>query len=151
MSVKDVTVRDKIEPAVKECLQQSLDEKYGEGTIYVHKVTINNMDFEDSYNEAIAAKSIAQQAYEKQKIENETAISKAEADKKVSITKAEATAEAELIKAEAEAKANKLLEESLTDGILQSKFYDKWNGVLPSVMGENTVITDIGQANEQAN
>lgn len=147
MSVKDVTNRSKIEPSVKEALQVSLNEKYGEDTISILKVVINNMDFEASYNEAIAAKSIAQQAYEKQQIENETAIAKAEADKKVSIANAEAKAQATLIEAQAEADANKLLVESLTDAVLRSKFYEKWDGKLPTVMGENTVITDVGQTN----
>lgn len=146
LSVKDVTNRNKIEPMVKDKLAASLNEKYGENTITVLKVVINNMDFEESYNQAIAAKSIAQQTYEKQQIENETAIAKAEADKKVAITNAEAKAQATLIAAQAEADANKLLVESLTDAVLKSKFYEKWNGELPTVMGEGTVITDIGAA-----
>lgn len=148
LSVKDVTNRSKVEPLVKDKLQVSLNEKYGEETVTILKVVINNMDFEDSYNEAIAAKSIAQQTYEKQQIENETAVKKAEADKQVSITKAEAKAQATLIEAQAQADANKLLVESLTDAVLQSKFYDKWNGELPSVMGENTVITDVGKTDK---
>lgn len=149
LSVNDVTNRSKIEPLVKEKLAASLNEKYGEDTVVVLKVVINNMDFEDSYNEAIAAKSIAQQTYEKQKIENETAIAKAEANKKVAITDAEAAAQATLIAAEAEADANELLAASLTDEVLLSKYYEKWNGELPTVMGENTVITDIGTANKE--
>lgn len=148
LGVKDVTNRSKIEPMVKDKLQGSLNEKYGESTVVVLKVVINNMDFEDSYNEAIAAKSIAQQTYEKQQIENDTAVAKAEADKKVAVAKAEAEAEATLIKAQAEADANKLLTESLTDSVLKSKFYDKWDGKLPTVMGDNTVITDIGADGE---
>ena len=145
LSVKDVTNRSKIEPSVKEALQTSLDEKYGENTISILKIVINNMDFETSYNEAIAAKSIAQQAYEKQLIENENAIAKAEADKKVAVENAEAKAQATLIEAQAEADANKLLVESLTDTVLRSKFYEKWDGKLPTVMSDGTVITDIGQ------
>ena len=107
------------------------------------KVVINQMDFEESYNQAISEKSVALQQKQKQEIENQTAIAKAEADKKVAITNAEAEAEATRIAAQAQAEANKLLEESLTDGILKSKFYDKWNGELPDVMGDGTVITDI--------
>lgn len=139
----DVTVRSKIEPMVKEKLTSSINEKYGEDTITILKVVINQMDFEESYNNAISEKSIALQKQEKQKIENDTAVAKAEADKKVSIANAEAKAESTRITAEAEAEANKLLTESLTDAILKSKFYDKWNGQLPKVMGEGTVITDI--------
>ena len=143
LSASDVTIRSKIEPLAKEKLQESLDEKYGEEAIAIYKVVINNMDFEQAYNDAIQAKSIAQQQYEAQQVENKTAIEKAEADKKVAITKAEAEAESLLIKAKAEADANRLLSESLSDEILESKFYETWNGELPQVMGDDAVITDI--------
>ena len=139
----EVTIRSRIEPMVKEKLTASVAEKYGNDTISILKVVINQMDFEDSYNEAIAAKSIAQQEQAKQEIENATAIAKAEADKKVAITNAEAKAETTRIAAEAEAEANRVLEASLTDAILKAKFYETWNGELPRVMGEGTVITDV--------
>lgn len=60
LSVTDVTVRSKIEPLVKDKLSLSINEKYGDGVISIMKVTINQMDFEQSYNDAITAKSIAQ-------------------------------------------------------------------------------------------
>lgn len=147
LSASDVTNRDIIEPLAAEKLQESLDEKYGEGTIKVYKLTIKNMDFEDNYNEALAAKALATQTYERQQIENKTAIEKAEADKKVAITNAEAEAEAVRISAEAQAEANEMLAESLTESVLNSKFYEKWDGKLPSVMGDGTVITDISSTN----
>ncbi len=140
-----VTVRSKIEPLVKEKLAESVDEKYGSDTISVLKVVIDQMDFEESYNNAISDKSIAMQRQAQQEIENNTAIAKAEADKKVAIANAEAEAEATRIAAEAEAAANKLIAESLTDEILKSKFYEKWDGKLPSVMGDNAVISNIGE------
>ena len=147
-TTKDVTVRSKIEPSVKEQLQLSVNEKYGEGVIIIRKVVINNMDFEQSYNDAIAAKSIAQETAEKQAIENKTAIEKAEADKTVAIKKAEAQAESKRIAAEAEAEANKVINKSLNDNILKSKFYEKWNGKLPTVMGESASIVDIGDVSD---
>lgn len=149
LDTQNVTNRSVIEPLIKEKLNQSLADKYGEETVTVMKIVINGMDFEDSYNNAIAEKSIAQQTYEKQKIENDTAIEKAEADKKVAIANAEAQAEAKRIAAQAEADANEKISASLNDDVLQSKFYDKWNGELPQVMGENAVIADIGQGKPQ--
>ena len=57
------------------------------------------------------------------------------------IAKAEAEAEAVLIAARAEAEANKLLEQSITNAILEKMYYEKWNGVLPTVYGaEGTII-----------
>ena len=145
LTASEVTVRSKIEPLVKEELAESIDEKYGSDTISVLKVVIDQMDFEESYNNAISDKSIAMQRQAQQEIENNTAIAKAEADKKVAIANAEAEAEATRIAAEAEAAANKLIAESLTDEILKSKFYEKWDGKLPSVMGDNAVISNIGE------
>ena len=145
LPASEVTVRSKIEPLVKEELAESIDEKYGSDTISVLKVVIDQMDFEESYNNAISDKSIAMQRQAQQEIENNTAIAKAEADKKVAIANAEAEAEATRIAAEAEAAANKLIAESLTDEILKSKFYEKWDGKLPSVMGDNAVISNIGE------
>ena len=145
LPASEVTVRSKIEPLVKEELAESIDEMYGSDTISVLKVVIDQMDFEESYNNAISDKSIAMQRQAQQEIENNTAIAKAEADKKVAIANAEAEAEATRIAAEAEAAANKLIAESLTDEILKSKFYEKWDGKLPSVMGDNAVISNIGE------
>ena len=145
LSVNEVTIRSKIEPMVLESLQASLNDKYGDGVIEIYKVVINDMNFEDAYNQAIQAKSIAQQTKEKQAIENDTAIAKAEADKKVAIANAEAKAEAKRIAAEAEAEANKKVADSLTGNVLENKFYDKWDGKLPEVMGNNSVITDINK------
>lgn len=142
-SSADVTTRDKIEPATVEKMQNSLNEKYGEGVIKVIKVTIDDMDFEDSYNAAIAQKSNALMKQEQQRIENETAIEKAESDKKIKIAEAEGKAEATRIEAEAEAEANRKIKESLSDEILESKFYDKWDGKLPDAMGTDAVIADI--------
>ena len=108
LPASEATVRSKIEPLVKEKLAESVDEKYGSDTISVLKVVIDQMDFEESYNNAISDKSIAMQRQAQQEIENNTAIAKAEADKKVAIANAEAEAEATRIAAEAEAAANKL-------------------------------------------
>lgn len=133
---EDATNRSIIEPLVVENLKKALDEKYGENVVYVNKITISNADFEDSYNEAIAAKQQAQLNAEQQAIENQKAVDKAEADAQVTKTKAEAEAEAKLVEAEAEAKANKMLEESLNDNILRDKYIDKWNGELPQVVSD---------------
>lgn len=155
LTVETVTNRSHIEPRVLEKLNASLVDKYGENAVTAVKVVINNMDFEASYNEAIAAKSIAAQNKERQEIENEMAIQKAEADKKVAMTNAEAAAETKkiqaqaeadalLVKAEAEAEANRKLSESLTDEVIQNKTIEKWDGKLPTVTGDNGTIIDIG-------
>lgn len=148
-NAQEVTMRNKVEPLMAEKLQESLISKYGENTITIIKITIDNMDFEDSYNQAIAEKSIAIQNQQKQEIINETAIAKAEADKKVMITNAEAEAKAKEIAAEAEANANKKIKESLSKEVLESKFYEKWDGKLPQAMGSDTIITSVSDGSSE--
>lgn len=155
LTVEKVTNRSYIEPLVLKKLNESLVEKYGEDAVIAKKVVINDMDFEASYNEAIAAKSIAAQNQARQEIENATNIAKAAADKEIALTNAQAAAEAKkiqaeadaaalLIAAEAEAEANKKIAESLTDEVIENKKIDKWDGKLPTVTGDNGTIIDIG-------
>jgi len=139
-SSTDATNRGLVEPKTQEALQKSIDEKYGEDVIYIHKVTISNIDFDDSYNKAIADKMKTQLEYEQQQIENQKNIEKAEADAQIKRTTAQTEADTRTIKAEAEAEANKKIEESLTEQILKNKLYDKWDGELPKVSGSNTLI-----------
>lgn len=82
--------------------------------------------------EAIDAKFASEQDLEIQ--ENKNA---------ANIAKAEAEAKAILIEAEAQAKANGLLSQSLTDEIIAKMYYEKWDGVLPSVYGANDVLLQV--------
>lgn len=127
--------------AVQQKLAESLVQKYGDDVVFVNKVVINDMNFEDAYNEAIQQKSIAQQNADKQKIENEAAIAKAEADKQVAITNAEAEAQKTSIAAEAQAEANRKLAESLCDMLIEYQKIQKWDGKLPTVSGGNALVS----------
>ena len=150
----DATNRSLIEPAAQDMLQQSLDAKYGEGVVFVNKVVISNIDFEDSYNQAIAEKQMAQLEYEQQQIQNQRAIEQAEAEAEVKRTQAQAEADAKLITAQAEAdsmkitadaeaEANKKIAGSLTEEILRKMYYDAWNGELPYVYGTDGALIEI--------
>lgn len=136
----DSTNRGKIEPLAQEKLQAILDSKFGQNAVYINRVTITNVDFDESYNQAIADKQNAQLIYEKQAIENKAAIEKAEADAQVKKKAAEGEAEAIKIKADAEAEANNKIAESLTDEILRNKYFDTWDGKLPTVVGDSSMI-----------
>lgn len=137
----EVTNRTKIEPLAQQKLAESLNQKYGEGAVFINKVVINNMDFEEAYNTAIQQKSIAQQNADKQKIENEAAIAKAEADKQVAITNAEAEAQKTSIAADAQAEANRRIAESLSDTLIEYQKIQKWDGKLPTVSGSNALVS----------
>lgn len=135
LSDVDATNRGLIEPLVLDTLQKSLDDKYEKDTIIINKITISNVDFDESYNKAIADKQKAMIEAQQQAIENEKAIAKAEAEATVKKTQAQAEAEAELIRAQAEAEANELLQQSLSEEILKDKYIEKWNGEMPKYVG----------------
>ena len=137
------TIRSEVEPIAETYLQKILDEKYGTDVVSIHKVVIGDMNFEDEYNDAISKRNQAELTQQRQAIENQTAIEKAEADRTVQVTAAEAQAEVLLTQAEAEKKANELREASLTDRILISQFLEKWDGVLPKVMGTDGLMLGI--------
>lgn len=156
LTVETVTNRSYVEPLSQDKLQEAVNQKYGENAIIIKNIVINNMDFEESYNQAIAEKSIAAQAQKRQEIENETAIAKAEADKQVAVANAEAAAEAKriaaeaeanamIVKAEAEAEANRKLSESLNEDVIRNKAIEKWDGALPFVSGDASPIISIGK------
>lgn len=143
LPAEKATIRSEVEPLARDMLQEVLDEKYGNDVVMIHKVVIADMNFEDSYNDAISKRNQAELTQQRQAIENQTAIEKAEADRKVQVTAATAKAEVMLTEAEAEKKANELREASLTDRILMAQFIEKWNGELPKVMGSNGLMLGI--------
>lgn len=78
-----------------------------------------------------------------QKFASEQKITIQENENEATLAKAEAEARAMILKAEAEAEANRVLAESLSDAILKKEYYDKWNGVLPTVYGADGNVLQI--------
>ena len=151
LSPIDCTNRSIIEPKAKENIQKSLDEKYGENVVYVNKVVINDAAFDAEYDEKIAKKQQAQIDYETQQIENKKNIEKAEADATVTKTNAQAKADARVIAAEAEAEANRKISDSIDNNVLQNKYYETWDGKLPSTIVGSDATSSIlinGQNND---
>lgn len=158
MPTKDVTNRSKIEPASKESIQKALNDKYsGKQVLTVVTVNVRQMDFEDSYNAAIAAKSVAEMNAQTQQINNQKTINEAntqaemarinaqaEADKKTIAAKAEA--DAILAVANAQAEANKKISQSLTDDIIEYEKVQRWDGQLPRVTGANETVNVVSDA-----
>lgn len=146
LSTEEATKRSVIEPLTLTCLQEAINDKFGANHIIINAIVINNMDFEESYNAAIAERSIASQRKQTQAIENETNLQKAETEKAIALTKAQADAEtkriaaeaeanATLIQAEAQAEANHKLANSITENILFNQLIERWNGTLPTALG----------------
>lgn len=92
-----------------------------------------------SLQNAINAKNQSVQESLKAEIE----VRKAEAQAKIEIAKAEGNAKAMKIKADAEAYYNKTIAASLSDKIVLEDAIERWNGVLPTVMGNSGNILDL--------
>ena len=143
LSPEQVTNRAIIEPIVLKKIQESVNEKYGENTIYIAKVIIGDMDFEEEYNKAIQARSIAIQEKSRVQIENETKVSQAEANKQVALLNAEANAEKMRIEAQAQSEANNLLQSSINTEIILMTAIKLWDGKLPTIIGNGSNLMDV--------
>ncbi len=130
-----VTDRAVIQPAAKAQLQNDLNDKYGENRVVVKTVVINNIDFDTSYNEAIAKKSEAIQKQQEQAITNQTNIDKAKAEAEAAREEARGEADAEIIRAKAKAEANQIINESVTAATQRQDALEKWDGELPTYIG----------------
>lgn len=142
-----IAERASISPAVEEAIKNAVGNDY---YVSINTVVLTNIDFSDSFEKAVEEKMIAEQTKLKAEYENQTKVAQAEAEAQAKLKAAEAEieiakaqAEALMIAAEAESEANKLLAQYLTEQILEAKFYEKWNGELPQVMGEGSAILDI--------
>lgn len=116
-------------------LQSAINEKYGENRVEVKNLVIGNMDFDESYNQAIAKKSEALQKQQEQAITNKTDIDKAKAEAQAKMELANGRAQAVLIEADAKAEANRKIASSLTPATQRQDAIDKWDGTLPRAAG----------------
>lgn len=118
--------RASMSPAVEENIREAIGEDY---YVNIVSVVLTNIDFSDTFESAVEEKMVAEQQQLKAEYENKTKIAQAEAE-----------AEAKLIAARADAEANELLEQSLSDKILQKQYVEKWDGKLPEVVaGEDSL------------
>lgn len=110
-------------------------EPYG---IIIDTVNFTDISVDDETAAAIQEKVTAQQKLELARIEAETALINANKNKEV----AEIEAEQKLIAAEAEAEANRKIAQSLDKNLIEQQKLEKWNGELPQIVSDSTVIKD---------
>jgi regulator of protease activity HflC (stomatin/prohibitin superfamily) len=132
-------------------IQDDLTTRLATYNIIVVSASIEDMDFTDAFTNAVEAKQVAEQNKLKAQTEAEQRIIEANAAAEIKRVEAEAEAEAKKIaadaeayeisaKAEAEAEANKQIAESLTEELIEYKYYETWDGKLPGVVGSDTII-----------
>lgn len=109
----------------KENILEDLKERLAGNGIAISDLNIVDLNFSETFNQAIEAKAVAQQQVETAKQELERA--KIDAEKK----KAEA---------EGEAAAQRAQQETLTDLMIKKMWIEKWNGQLPTTMTDDAGI-----------
>lgn len=142
-AVKAITARYTAEELVakreevRNHIKHFLVERLGRHGILVDEFSITNFDFSKSFNEAIEAKTTAEQL--KLKAERDLQRIKVEAEQKVA-------------QAEAEAQALRLQKQEITPELIklreieaQRLAIEKWNGQLPNVTGGAVPFINIGR------
>ena len=137
-AVTAINERGRLVNEVSTALMESV-----KGPIIIESVQIENIDFDDGYERAIAARMEAEvevqkvkQNAEREKITAEITVIQAQAAADSKLAEAKAAAEATRIQGDAEAAAIKAKSEALRDnaGLIALTQAEKWDGKLPTTM-----------------
>jgi regulator of protease activity HflC (stomatin/prohibitin superfamily) len=115
------TVRDQIQAQITSELQPY--------RVVVDSVNITDFHFSDEFAQAIERKQIAQQRALQAQYE---------------LQQAKVLAEQRIVEAQAQSQSQKLLQQTLTPEIIQQQAIAKWDGHLPTVVGDKGVLPMIG-------
>ena len=154
-----VAARERLSLTIRDQLSSEM-ERYG---INIISVSIENIDFTNSFTDAVEQKQVAAQKKLQAEIEQEQKTMEtqqqaerqritAEAEASVKKIQADAAAYATRIQAEAEAEANQKIAASLTESLIKWQQANTWDGKLPTFMsGEGSTMLPILnlQENEQ--
>ena len=144
-SVKTVAARYTAEDLINKrnelamAIETDMKEKLLIFNIELVSTSIEDMDFTDAFTDAVEAKQVAAQNKLRAETEAAQRVAEAEAEAQIRRVTAEAEAYEILQRAEAEAQANQKIAESITDRLIEYRYYEVWDGKLPQmVMGEST-------------
>ena len=144
-SVKTVAARYTAEDLINKrnelamAIETDMKEKLLVFNIELVSTSIEDMDFTDAFTNAVEEKQVAAQNKLKAETEAAQRVVEAEAEAQIRRVTAEAEAYEILQRAEAEAQANQKLAESITDRLIEYRYYEVWDGKLPQMMmGEST-------------
>lgn len=111
--------------------------KYG---VEFYSISITDMDAGEEIEAAITKEAVAKKAVEtaeQELLKAETDAKKKSVDAQANQDAAKIEAETRVIEANAEKEANDLLQQSLTQELLEKMWIDKWDGKLPKVSSED--------------
>jgi regulator of protease activity HflC (stomatin/prohibitin superfamily) len=131
-------------------IQDTLQVEMNKMGFVVDKVNLGASHLPDAIEKQMQQKMAAQQQAQQADYE----LQRQQTLAKAKVAEAEGDAQATLVKAKAQAEANKLLQETLSPMLVQSKAIDRWNGTLPQFTGGGTMpflnIQGIGLAEHPA-
>jgi prohibitin 2 len=132
-SVKAATARFTAEelitqrPLVSQSIKDVLVERLGPRGIVVEDLSITEFNFSTEFSRAIEAKQVAEQ----DALRAERELRRVQIEAQQRVAQAEAEAKARISIAQAEAEALRLQREVISPELLQLRYIEKWNGVLP--------------------
>jgi regulator of protease activity HflC (stomatin/prohibitin superfamily) len=137
MSLSEVisSKRNELQDNIQKNLSVEL-EKMG---FHLDKVNLGASHLPESLEKQMQQKMAAQQQAQQAEYE----LQKQEMLAKAEVAKAQGEAQSILVRAKAQAEANRLLQSTLSQGLIQSKAIDKWDGVLPQVSSGATPFIDL--------
>lgn len=125
-------------PEVSDLILNILSERLTPRGVIVESVSITDFNFSPEFARAIEAKQVAEQDALRAARELERA--RIEAQQQVARAEAEAKARLEIARAEAE--SLRLLGEVVSPQLLQLRFIERWDGILPRLVGgDNGLLT----------
>ena len=129
---------------INDKITEKLVKEFSAYHIIVDSASINDLELDEETKKQLDKNLAAEQALVQEKKESERKIVEAEREAKIKAINAnaekeaaQAKADAKIIEAEGVAKANKLINDSMTDKIIEKARIDKWNGQYPQVVGGN--------------
>jgi regulator of protease activity HflC (stomatin/prohibitin superfamily) len=119
-------------PLVSESIREVLSQRLAPRGILIEDLSITEFRFSEEFNRAIELKQVAEQ----DALRAEQELRRAQIEAQQQVARAEAEAEARLAVAQAEAEALRLQREVISSELLQLRYIERWNGVLPNFVGD---------------
>ena len=125
-------------------ITEYLAEKANPYGIIITNASLIDISVDEQTEKAINDKIKAVQDAERQAVENQMNVDKATAEAEAARISAQGEADALLIETQAQADANALLNESLSDNVIKVQYLEKWDGKLPTVTSDDSMMLNIG-------
>ncbi len=120
-------------------IERGLHDEMTKMGFIVDKVNLGASHLPQTIEQQLQQKMAAQQQAQQAEYELQRQVTLA----KARVAEAQGEADSTLVKAKAQSEANRLLQESLTPLLVETKKIEKWNGELPSVTGGAVPFLDV--------